>query len=167
VLLIVSCYMLLRIYVSKLFPTRRSSDLLRLCAGTSLVARRLDDRSSDRGHGLGVAPAFGVPHRRGVRFREHRFRPRAGESRFHRSEEHTSELQSPCKLVCRLLLEKKKCTDGGPLISEHLTPSLFRASQRRTPHGPLSSRRHRLFRDAGILYSCVGSPHRRSSYSHH
>src|SRR3989454_3403115 len=25
-----------------------------------------------------------------------------------RSEEHTSELQSPCNLVCRLLLEKKK-----------------------------------------------------------
>src|SRR5256885_13134476 len=29
-------------------------------------------------------------------------------SRPHRSEEHTSELQSPCNLVCRLLLEKKK-----------------------------------------------------------
>src|SRR5256885_11862022 len=28
--------------------------------------------------------------------------------RFTRSEEHTSELQSPCNLVCRLLLEKKK-----------------------------------------------------------
>src|SRR2546426_3637743 len=27
-----------------------------------------------------------------------------------RSEEHTSELQSPCNLVCRLLLEKKKRT---------------------------------------------------------
>src|SRR5256885_7104194 len=27
-----------------------------------------------------------------------------------RSEEHTSELQSPCNLVCRLLLEKKKIT---------------------------------------------------------
>src|SRR2546426_2384695 len=27
---------------------------------------------------------------------------------FLRSEEHTSELQSPCNLVCRLLLEKKK-----------------------------------------------------------
>src|SRR2546426_7747793 len=27
-----------------------------------------------------------------------------------RSEEHTSELQSPCNLVCRLLLEKKKLT---------------------------------------------------------
>src|SRR2546426_7069160 len=29
-------------------------------------------------------------------------------TRHHRSEEHTSELQSPCNLVCRLLLEKKK-----------------------------------------------------------
>src|SRR5256885_5264115 len=29
---------------------------------------------------------------------------------FNRSEEHTSELQSPCNLVCRLLLEKKKKT---------------------------------------------------------
>src|SRR2546426_1969299 len=29
---------------------------------------------------------------------------------FKRSEEHTSELQSPCNLVCRLLLEKKKNT---------------------------------------------------------
>src|SRR5256885_9378051 len=28
-----------------------------------------------------------------------------------RSEEHTSELQSPCNLVCRLLLEKKKKTN--------------------------------------------------------
>src|SRR5256885_5200929 len=27
---------------------------------------------------------------------------------YRRSEEHTSELQSPCNLVCRLLLEKKK-----------------------------------------------------------
>src|SRR2546426_7857747 len=27
---------------------------------------------------------------------------------YKRSEEHTSELQSPCNLVCRLLLEKKK-----------------------------------------------------------
>src|SRR2546426_6007505 len=28
-----------------------------------------------------------------------------------RSEEHTSELQSPCNLVCRLLLEKKKALE--------------------------------------------------------
>src|SRR5256885_9410336 len=32
-----------------------------------------------------------------------------------RSEEHTSELQSPCNLVCRLLLEKKKLTLLGPV----------------------------------------------------
>src|SRR3989454_5285763 len=36
--------------------------------------------------------------------------PRASTTRAvsNRSEEHTSELQSPCNLVCRLLLEKKK-----------------------------------------------------------
>src|SRR5256885_5028251 len=33
---------------------------------------------------------------------------RLGLGEFLRSEEHTSELQSPCNLVCRLLLEKKK-----------------------------------------------------------
>src|SRR3989454_2514152 len=33
-----------------------------------------------------------------------------------RSEEHTSELQSPCNLVCRLLLEKKK----NVLLETHL-----------------------------------------------
>src|SRR2546426_4703989 len=39
------------------------------------------------------------------RVRRHRLR----RSRLRgRSEEHTSELQSPCNLVCRLLLEKKK-----------------------------------------------------------
>src|SRR5256885_3241893 len=31
-----------------------------------------------------------------------------------RSEEHTSELQSPCNLVCRLLLEKKTTTTLPP-----------------------------------------------------
>src|SRR5256885_11668473 len=42
-----------------------------------------------------------------------------------RSEEHTSELQSPCNLVCRLLLEKKKFniyihpTSSEPLSSPH------------------------------------------------
>src|SRR2546426_7405563 len=32
-----------------------------------------------------------------------------------RSEEHTSELQSPCNLVCRLLLEKKKDSKSSVL----------------------------------------------------
>src|SRR5256885_10094396 len=35
-------------------------------------------------------------------------RQRLTRARHDRSEEHTSELQSPCNLVCRLLLEKKK-----------------------------------------------------------
>src|SRR5256885_11088533 len=34
-----------------------------------------------------------------------------------RSEEHTSELQSPCNLVCRLLLEKKKMTQTHRITS--------------------------------------------------
>src|SRR2546426_6458868 len=34
--------------------------------------------------------------------------PQASALAERRSEEHTSELQSPCNLVCRLLLEKKK-----------------------------------------------------------
>src|SRR5256885_6285007 len=49
-----------------------------------------------------------------------------------RSEEHTSELQSPCNLVCRLLLEKKKTTyhhhtaaPRRPLLSSISPPSLF------------------------------------------
>src|SRR2546426_2173121 len=40
-----------------------------------------------------------------------------------RSEEHTSELQSPCNLVCRLLLEKKKKT-----IAEHAHRSADQAA---------------------------------------
>src|SRR5256885_6127437 len=38
-----------------------------------------------------------------------------------RSEEHTSELQSPCNLVCRLLLEKKK--DGAVVYRARLVHS--------------------------------------------
>src|SRR5256885_3951352 len=45
-----------------------------------------------------------------------------------RSEEHTSELQSPCNLVCRLLLEKK---NSKPFLSATSSPSnLFRWTPR-------------------------------------
>src|ERR1022692_984013 len=47
-----------------------------------------------------------------------------------RSEEHTSELQSPCNLVCRLLLEKKKCR--GRRVGQQ---KYLRCSQR----GPVGS----------------------------
>src|SRR5690348_17803322 len=36
-----------------------------------------------------------------------------------RSEEHTSELQSPVHLVCRLLLEKKKHTKTEQILIQH------------------------------------------------
>src|SRR3712207_7121523 len=44
----------------------------------------------------------------------------ASKTIYHRSEEHTSELQSRQYLVCRLLLEKKK-----PQLSSHLSASSF------------------------------------------
>src|SRR5438876_2120175 len=77
------------------FPTRRSSDL---AIGGQRGAHHGDDRPTSAdgsGQRAPAAPAHGVvrqdqPHRR--------------------SEEHTSELQSPVHLVCRLLLEKKNCS---------------------------------------------------------
>src|SRR5256885_11684461 len=41
---------------------------------------------------------------------------------FDRSEEHTSELQSPCNLVCRLLLEKKQTPPHTPHYHALPTP---------------------------------------------
>src|SRR2546426_3274288 len=68
--------------------------------------------------------------RAGVRLpekvRRHQGRGRAGtppplRRDGHRSEEHTSELQSPCNLVCRLLLEKKKNTNNTTHTATALT----------------------------------------------
>src|ERR1039457_5028964 len=39
-----------------------------------------------------------------------------------RSEEHTSELQSPCNLVCRLLLEKKKKKNSHTTNHSYMKP---------------------------------------------
>src|SRR5256885_11128293 len=47
-----------------------------------------------------------------------------------RSEEHTSELQSPCNLVCRLLLEKKNPEVAGSRACPHSTNIV---------HGPVRS----------------------------
>src|ERR1022692_3216809 len=47
-----------------------------------------------------------------------------------RSEEHTSELQSPCNLVCRLLLEKKKNNRRHQAESGHIdSESAYRGSR--------------------------------------
>src|SRR5205807_10386300 len=87
------------------FPTRRSSDLSThimseveaVCGRVIIIARgkiavdeRLDRLQAESTIVLEArGPADAI--RRGLE----------------RSEEHTSELQSPCNLVCRLLLEKK------------------------------------------------------------
>src|SRR2546426_6799977 len=48
-----------------------------------------------------------------------------------RSEEHTSELQSPCNLVCRLLLEKKKRKNHRCRAGRYRSLPQSRASARR------------------------------------
>src|SRR5256885_12189453 len=45
--------------------------------------------------------------------------PVCSEATQERSEEHTSELQSPCNLVCRLLLEKKKQITSHASAADH------------------------------------------------
>src|SRR5256885_3668920 len=58
------------------------------------------------------------PGARCLRVRRQRRQRLPGPGQYHlaRSEEHTSELQSPCNLVCRLLLEKKKKNTNTPII---------------------------------------------------
>src|SRR2546426_2273052 len=80
---------------------RRHRRLLALLRG--LEARVGPHRLSEIPRGGGVVAAI------------HRVEaPAVGE----RSEEHTSELQSPCNLVCRLLLEKKK-ENRACLVATH------------------------------------------------
>src|SRR5437762_9491099 len=78
------------------FPTRRSSDLDLDPAEGGRRSPNHPDCDAAGKHHLAVAAHHSRAH----------FRNR----RLHlvRSEEHTSELQSPMYLVCRLLLEKKK-----------------------------------------------------------
>src|SRR5256885_4415059 len=59
-------------------------------------------------------------------------RSSSGVSKSLRSEEHTSELQSPCNLVCRLLLEKKKQSLTSRSLT-HTSTYLCALSLRLTP----------------------------------
>src|SRR2546426_2911314 len=78
---------------STLFPTRRSSDLSRRSSRRILTEKHQRAVvSGELDHVIGLGQHLG-DHGTGLGIR---------------SEEHTSELQSPCNLVCRLLLEKKK-----------------------------------------------------------
>src|SRR5436305_9027046 len=82
------------------FPTRRSSDLASSAPARARhrAARRGRRRSAGR-----IPPVAGC-----ARAARRHDRDRAHAAPAHRSEEHTSELQSRPHLVCRLLLEKKK-----------------------------------------------------------
>src|SRR4051794_41663914 len=51
---------------------------------------------------------------------------RSGKTGDNRSEEHTSELQSPVHLVCRLLLEKKNTPPRAMALADSLDPALRR-----------------------------------------
>src|SRR5256885_12518432 len=59
-----------------------------------------------------------------------------------RSEEHTSELQSPCNLVCRLLLEKKK-TRASRRVPTGIVLATCHTSSRQ-PHSPATKPRPRI-----------------------
>src|SRR5205807_3160550 len=90
------------------FPTRRSSDLglLRPWSGRISFGGKVVDRmGAEKIVRLGLGMVPGPP---GI-FRDMTVTDnlRVGSFALARSEEHTSELQSPCNLVCRLLLEKK------------------------------------------------------------
>src|SRR5688500_19297862 len=96
------CHLLLFIHSSHhnlhYFPTRRSSDLRNLTyenpTGITTLAFHPNDRS------LVAADAGG----RVIRWNDDEVE--GARLYAHRSEEHTSELQSPCNIVCRLLLVK-------------------------------------------------------------
>src|SRR5256885_13277306 len=60
---------------------------------------------------LPISRASALPHGAAFAARPPRADPDRGRRKPPRSKEHTSELQSPCNLVCRLLLEKKKKTE--------------------------------------------------------
>src|SRR2546430_11333408 len=55
--------------------------------------------------------------------------PHAVVGRFLRSEEHTSELQSQSKLVCRLLLEKKKKQDTLKYCQTHSILTIYKCAE--------------------------------------
>src|SRR2546426_8541401 len=68
-----------------------------------------------------IAPAGATNQTQGVVNLRGKFGSRMRSTRIptERSEEHTSELQSPCNLVCRLLLEKKKKKQSNDSLRHH------------------------------------------------
>src|SRR5256885_5454688 len=93
-----------------------------LFPSTTLSRSRLDSFPRRSNHERGLAT---------LRDREHHIVRRNSKiadlllaklSEILRSEEHTSELQSPCNLVCRLLLEKKNADSLVPPYMQRINP---------------------------------------------
>src|SRR5688500_19225888 len=82
------------------FPTRRSSDLTTTSASTEMSTIMMPSTATSA-----VKPATGPISSFAICPSDLR------------SEEHTSELQSPCNLVCRLLLEKKEIRSNESVTS--------------------------------------------------
>src|SRR5438876_8338625 len=95
---------------STLFPYTSSSDLVE----RELKLVPTDEALLDRLAAVDRLGPLAVTGRR--RERQHNAFFDSPTRAFGRSEEHTSELQSPVHLVCRLLLEKKKTTKSRLLI---------------------------------------------------
>src|SRR2546426_3298774 len=92
------------------FNDTATTEIYTLSLHDALPISRRGRRAGDCGRHTAASHALGAE-----RVRLHR-RVGGGD----RSEEHTSELQSPCNLVCRLLLEKKKrCEENGPRPGGH------------------------------------------------
>src|SRR5256885_7121113 len=83
-----------------------------------------------------------------------------------RSEEHTSELQSPCNLVCRLLLEKKKIADTFHGRPPPLAPSYARDLLRRPRPDPCASKARRHRHSDSLANEHAASRRVRPSLSH-
>src|ERR1022692_4695261 len=66
-----------------------------------------------------------------------------------RSEEHTSELQSPCNLVCRLLLEKTNSNRADPQRRIPRGSDLFRSDQYQSFASCRAGRAERKERNTG------------------
>src|SRR5437879_5645280 len=90
-------------------PTLNVSTLMAFSLGVKQVrAKVLPAASGSAGTTNGTAFSSTVPGGRAVSISKRFTEPSGWGAALARSEEHTSELQSPMYLVCRLLLEKKK-----------------------------------------------------------
>src|SRR5688500_20082944 len=87
---------------SPLFPY---TTLFRSAGGRARAARQLRNAADEITMAIADALLPEFDHEMTV---TRKLLERVPEGHFDRSEEHTSELQSPCKLVCRHLPEKKK-----------------------------------------------------------